>query len=37
MGVDANSTAATFSNGVVIPEFAYFVLPDDLRDDHARR
>ena len=24
-GVDANSTAATFSNGVVIPEFAYFV------------
>ncbi|MBN9041709.1 MAG: ammonia channel protein [Rhizobiales bacterium 62-47] len=25
MGVDANSTAPTFSNGVVIPEFAYFV------------
>ena len=25
MGVDANSTAATFSNGVVIPELAYFV------------
>jgi Amt family ammonium transporter len=24
-GVDANSTAATFSNGVVIPEYAYFV------------
>src|ERR1700743_2285362 len=24
-GVDANSTAATFSNGVVIPELAYFV------------
>ncbi len=24
-GVDVNSTAATFSNGVVIPEFAYFV------------
>jgi Amt family ammonium transporter len=24
-GVDANSTVATFSNGVVIPEFAYFV------------
>jgi Amt family ammonium transporter len=24
-GVDANSTAPTFSNGVVIPEFAYFV------------
>ncbi len=24
-GIDANSTAATFSNGVVIPEFAYFV------------
>ncbi len=22
-GMDANSTAATFSNGVVIPEFAY--------------
>lgn len=25
MGVDANSTVPTFSNGVVIPEFAYFV------------
>ena len=24
-GVDATSTAATFSNGVVIPEYAYFV------------
>src|SRR5450631_2717542 len=24
-GIDANSTAATFSNGVVIPELAYFV------------
>src|SRR6201997_2256120 len=24
-GVDASSTAATFSNGVVIPEYAYFV------------
>src|ERR1700679_1811648 len=24
-GVDANSTVATFSNGVVIPELAYFV------------
>ena len=24
-GVDANSTSATFSNGVVIPEYAYFV------------
>src|SRR5580700_8080480 len=24
-GVDANANAATFSNGVVIPEFAYFV------------
>ena len=24
MGIDANSTAATFSNGVVIPELAYF-------------
>ncbi|MCI4681648.1 ammonium transporter [Rhodoblastus acidophilus] len=24
-GVDANSTAATFSNGVVIPEYAYMV------------
>src|SRR6202142_70411 len=24
-GVDSNSTAATFSNGVVIPELAYFV------------
>src|SRR5215471_4259732 len=24
-GIDANSTAATFSNGVVIPEYAYFV------------
>src|ERR1700744_753152 len=24
-GVDANSTVATFSNGVVLPEFAYFV------------
>src|SRR5579871_4141838 len=24
-GVDANSTSATFSNGVVIPELAYFV------------
>jgi Amt family ammonium transporter len=24
-GVDANATAATFSNGVVIPELAYFV------------
>jgi ammonium transporter, Amt family len=24
-GVDANSTVATFSNGVVIPEYAYFV------------
>src|ERR1700722_5141731 len=24
-GVDANSTAATFSNGVVIPELSYFV------------
>ena len=24
-GMDANSTAATFSNGVVIPEFAYMV------------
>ena len=24
-GVDANSTAATFSNGVVIPEYCYFV------------
>ncbi len=25
MGMDANSTAATFSNGVVIPEYAYMV------------
>ncbi|QCK85095.1 ammonium transporter [Phreatobacter aquaticus] len=25
MGVDTNSTAATFSNGVVIPEFAYIL------------
>jgi len=25
MGVDASSTVPTFSNGVVIPEFAYFV------------
>src|SRR6201984_2350424 len=24
-GIDASSTAATFSNGVVIPEYAYFV------------
>src|SRR5215467_5713410 len=24
-GIDANATAATFSNGVVIPELAYFV------------
>src|ERR1700752_487868 len=24
-GVDANATSATFSNGVVIPEYAYFV------------
>src|SRR6202035_3199290 len=24
-GIDSNSTAATFSNGVVIPELAYFV------------
>ena len=25
MGMDSNSTAATFSNGVVIPEYAYMV------------
>ncbi len=33
-GVDANATAATFSNGVVIPEYGLYGLPDDLRHDH---
>ena len=34
-GVDANALAATFSNGVYIPELTYRLLPDDLRVHHA--
>ncbi len=36
-GVTPNRTAATFSVGVVIPEFVYICLPDDVRGDHRRR
>ena len=36
-GVDATTIAATFSNGVVIPEYVFIVLPDDLRAASRRR
>jgi Amt family ammonium transporter len=33
-GVDANSNVATFSNGVVIPEYVYICFQMTFRDDH---